>query len=800
MLTNILKTALRNLWKNRASSIINVIGLSIGISCCVIAFLFVKSSLSFEGFHEKADRIYRITYSRNYATGINYSAHTPYPLATAIRTDFADLEAVAQIHEESEALVSVGEERFEEDHVLFADSGFFEVFSYDMLIGEGSKALTLPNSVILTESAARRFFGEESPMGKRIRFANRFDLQVNGLMADPPENSHLRFSFLVSWPMLEAYNLIGNDLKEWGWVWSGATYVLLPETMLLENVVARFPAMEEKYLDAEDAASTTYALQALHDIHFDERFAHDSFFGTISRSKLWGIALIAALVLITACINFTNLATAQATRRSREVGIRKVLGSSRAQLIRQFLGEAFLTTLFSIAISLLLAELVLPMISQLLEYKLMLSLTDDPMLWGFLLLVLVGVSLLAGFYPAVVISGYEPVWALKNHLHSYQSGGLNLRKSLVVVQFVISQVLIFGTIVITAQLKYFEEKNLGFDQEAIILFALPSTSDVKPETLGNELRKSPAILEASFSSGPPTSSSKLSTTFISKETDNPETYRVELKLVDSHYAETFGLELLAGRWLGEVMMDSIQGYVVNEALIRKIGITDAHEALGKRISPSINDGTVAPIVGVVRDFHNESLHGEIQPCILLNSDFFRYSGAIKVRGGAYDSAIASLGSTWTATFPAYLFDYQFLDEQLAENYEEETRFQRAFQLFALIAILIGCLGLYGLVAYMALQRSKEIGIRKVMGATVKDIVLLLSREFSLLVLVAFAIAAPLAAWAMHLWLQEFAYRITMGPGVFVLTLLVAISIAWLTVGYKAWTSARKNPVEAIRTE
>jgi hypothetical protein len=558
--------------------------------------------------------------------------------------------------------------------------------------------------------------------------------------------------------------------------------------------------MEEKYLDAEEAANRAYGLQALSDIHFDERYAHDNYAPTVSRSRLWGIVLIAMLVLLTACINFINLSTAQATRRSREVGIRKVLGSSRGQLIQQFMGEAFVITGISLVISLFLAGWILPPVGKLLEFDLSLGLLQNLPLWTFLLALWLGVTALAGFYPALVLSGFQPVWALKNSLHSYRSGGLNLRRSLVVFQFVISQILIFSTLVITAQLRYFQSKDLGFDKAAIVTFALPDNDKARAQLLANELRQEPSILRWSFSSGPPTSDSKLNTTFVSSDVDYPDTYRVELKSIDDHYAETFGLDLLAGRWLDEMTFDSITGYVVNEALIHKIGIADPEEAIGKRISPGINEGTPAPILGVVRDFHNESLQGEIMPCILLNNAYFRYVGAIKIQGESYEAALARLEKAWEATYPGFVFKYQFLDEQLAENYEAETRFQRAFQLFSLIAILIGCLGLYGLVSYMALQRSKEIGIRKVMGAGVQDIVLLLSREFSLLVGIAFLIAAPLATWGMYQWLQNFAYRISIGPGTFLMTLLLAVGIAWLTVGYKAWVAARKNPADTIRVE
>lgn len=802
MLQNIIKSAFRNLLKNKTSSVINIAGLSIGITCCLIAFLYVKQSLNFEDFHQNKDRIYRVTYSTEYPTGKNFNAHTPYPLATAMRNDFPELESICQLHEEVTKLISVGEERFEEEYLIFADSGFFDVFSYEVLAGDGKQALVAPNSVALTASTAKKYFGDENPIGKRIRFSDMFDLQVNALIADPPGNTHLRFGMIISWPMMKEYNMIGNDYEDWGWTWAGATYVTLPVAMETAAITDRFPALLEKYSpgNGNEPGRTEYYLQALTDIHFDEKYDSDNYSPTVSRARLWGIGLIALLVLITACINFTNLATAQASKRSREVGIRKVMGSTRMQLVRQFLGESTLITLVSISISLILAELSLPFVNELLESELTLGLLSAGGVGGFLGIVLVGVSLMAGFYPAMVISSYQPVWALKNHLHSYKSGGLSLRRSLVVVQFVISQVLILGTIVITTQLQYFQSKDLGFDKEAIVMFSLPDSEKGTLEVLENELKKNPAVRNVSFSSGPPTSNSRLNTTFVSKETDNPEEYQVELKLADDEYLQTFGLELLAGEWLRETTFDSLYGYVVNEALLRKIGITNPVEALGKLISPSINNGMPRPILGVVKDFHNESLHDEIKACILLNNDYYRHQGAIKMEGDSYGEVLASLEKNWEAAFPAHLFDYTFLDEQLAENYEEETRFQQAFQLFSFIAILIGCLGLYGLVSYMAVQRSKEIGIRKVLGASVQDIILLLSREFSILVLVAFAIAAPLAGIAMHYWLQDFAYRITLGPGSFLLTFLVAISIAWLTVGYKAWRSARRNPVDAIRTE
>jgi hypothetical protein len=471
-------------------------------------------------------------------------------------------------------------------------------------------------------------------------------------------------------------------------------------------------------------------------------------------------------------------------------------------LFVQFLGETLVLTTVSVLLAVVLTEVSLPYLTQMVDSELLGNVWRDPWVALFLGILIMLVTLMAGIYPSVIMSGYAPVSALKRKLLTRNKSELPVRRALVVAQFAISQALIVGTLVLSAQMDYFQNKDLGFDKDLIVNSHIPDPENVNMETFRTRIENEvPGIQKVSFSTGPPTAESVWTTTYRNRSKDPNVEFRTELKFTDDHYLDTYGLQLLAGEWLDRKnFKDTIVGYVVNEALARELGFSNMNDAIGHQIEVSINEGTEAPVIGVVRDFHNTSLHEEIRPCVMLEFPEYHYHIGLKLAPQDIEKTLAAFESIWKEFFPDNIYTYSFLDEQLAENYAKEADRFALFRLFAIVALLIGCIGVYGLMAFMAAQRTKEIGIRKVLGATPTDIMSLLSKDFVMLAIVAFGIAAPIAGYFLNDWLSSFAYRINLSPLFFLATFGIAMVITMGTIGFRAWQAARQNPAETIRTE
>ncbi len=797
MLKNYLKIAVRNLLRHKAYSFINIAGLAIGMACSLMLFLLIKFELSFDAFHRKAERLYRINTVVTRPEGKAYQTGTPSPFSAALRHDFPELEKVTVVDYDYEGLVTILEAGNapvcykEKSGVAFIEPDFFDMFDFAWSAGD-PKTLAEPNNVALTEALAKKYFPDGAAIGKTLRLNNKLDLKVTGILKDFPANTDFPFKLLISFVTAKSLDRLSES---WQNLRSNLqTYVLLPEHGSPQRLESQLPAFAKKYW-YDETRPRAYTLQPLREIHFDARYGNFND-RTTSKATIGALALIGFFLVVTACINFVNLATAQAINRSKEVGVRKVLGANRVQLVSHFMGETLVITVLAVFVALVLNELFLPRVIKILGLIMPFNLSAEPAVIPFLIITTVVVSFLSGFYPALILSGFQPALALKSKSTTHQGRGLSLRRGLVVLQFVISQALIIGTLVITAQMDYFRSTELGFDKDAVVTVALPDHDRLKLETMRTQWLQSAAIQSVSFAYSSASSGDKWDTYFQYKAGDRDEQHVANLKFADANYFRTYGLQLLAGRAYSA--SDTISELVVNEALVKQLGLVHPEEALGQHLS--FWNKAEKPIVGVVRDFHLFSLHDKIAPCILAANQRVYREADIKINAPNLREGLRHIEKVWAAIYPENVFEYKFLDDTIAEFYAGEARMSQLFRLFSAIAILIGSLGLFGLVSFMAAQRTKEIGVRKVLGASVADIIGLFSKEFATLILIAFFIAAPIAYFAMNDWLENFAYRINLGLSVFLLTLIVTFVIAGITVGHRAVKAALANPVEALRYE
>jgi putative ABC transport system permease protein len=802
MFKNYLKTALRNLQRQRANALINISGLTLGIACSLLLFLMVRYQSSFDQYHSKKDRIYRLVHQSDGNRGnTDYQAGVQAVLPEAVRTDFPEAEQVVFTSYRSDALVTVpqrqGEaKKYQEERgVVYTESNFFDVFDRGVLMGTVAHSLDKPNEAIISKGLAKKYFGREDVLGEVVRFED-LDYKINAVVENAPPNSDLPFDLFLSYVSIKKR----SEAEGWNSIWSDEQcYVLMKAGEDVNKASARFPDFIKKYQGDNDR-HLAYAFQPLAEMHHDDRYSNYSY-NTVAKGMIITLGAIAAILIITACINFINLSTAEAIKRSKEVGIRKTLGSSRGQLIYQFLGETTFVTLTSVVLALALTQLALGFINPYLEVSLALDLRHDLSLWGYLIAVTVSVSLLSGLYPAFVISGFRPALALKNQTTARGTSGYMLRRGLVVLQFCISQFFIIGTIVIISQMNYFRSKDLGFNREAILIAPLPYMEDVKlrqqtiqkNRTLRDAMTRTAGVETASLANTPPSSSSTSNTNFTIAGVEGE--FRAQVKQVDGNYMGLFQLPLVAGKNLEDY--DTARGYVVNEKLARLAGFNDPKEIVGREMTLW---GGKWPVVGVVKDFHTVSLHRPIEATVLFNRAQGYESLALKVDLSQAKDVIKALQAQWEAAYPQYLFEYQFLDDNIAEFYESEQRTSVLMTFFTCMAVFIGCLGLFGLATFMTNQRTKEIGVRKVLGATVESIVFMFSKEFLKLVGLGFLLAAPLAWWMMDQFLSEFEYKIDLGPALFLAGFGVAIFIAISTVAYKSITAATRNPVQSLRYE
>jgi putative ABC transport system permease protein len=805
MIKSYFTIAFRNLRHSKTYAAINITGLAVGIAAFLLLFMVIRFEKSFDNFHKNKDDIYRVVSVSRGNGGVGFSAGVPFPTSQALRIDYPQLANVAAIFHNTNqqvfALGSSGEtvKKFKEENgVFYAEPQLFNMLDFEVISGDIKKSLAEPNNAFLTRSTAVKYFDNwENAIGKTIRIGSNTAIKITGILEDAPANSDFPFKIVSSYSTLLNTGMRRN-MTDWVTTISKAyTFVQFTKQYTPQQFDASLNAFVKKYKPAE-YVKDGMSISPVSDMHFDARFGN--FNGHVfSRELITVLELVGIFLLVIACVNFINLATAQAVNRSKEVGVRKVLGSRRGQLIAQFIGETGLITFFAMIISCLIVWLVLPMLNTLLHLRLSFNPFTDPAMLLFLLAVVVIVTLLSGFYPALVLSGYNPIQVLKNKIVAQKSNTISLRRALVVLQFVIAQVLVIGTIVVVKQMNYFSNALLGFNKEAIINISVPgdSLSRSKREVFKTELKQQPGVEAVSFSFAGPSDNHGWSSDFRFNNDPKPTDIIASLKWADTGYFRMYDLRFAAGR--AYFPGDTVKEFVVNEKLLEQLGIHNPAEAINKQID--LWDGKVKGlIVGVIKDFHTTSLRDPIAPVLMSTWNNVYQIVNLKVRPDHLSETMASLEKVWNRVYPGFVFDYQFLDEKIAGFYRQERQLAVLYQIFAGIAIFISCLGLYGLVSFMAVQRNKEMGIRKVLGASVGNIVFLLSKEFTLLIIIAFAVASPIAYYFMHKWLQDYAFKIDIGIGIFLITILASIIIAWLTVGYRAFKAALVNPAKSLRTE
>lgn len=804
MIKNYFVIAFRSILRNKSYASINIAGLALGITTCLIIFLIIRREMSFDTEFAKANSIFRMVHHATDASGVSKSSVTPYPMGQALKNDFPEILST-QFHFQFESMMTIEEEKTKVQNIVFADTSFFDVFDFEVLSGNPKKDLAQPGKIFLTEEFAKKLFKKDA---KHLKLDNLLDFEIAGIIKLPSTPTHIAINMVASRATLTpavAEKFLGFKIDQWGLNSAGFTYLVLPPSITKQAMEEKLPAFVKKYYSAEQAARESYFLQPLSTIHFDTTYGENPDSTAISFSILVVLGFIGLFILMIACVNFINLSTALSIHRSREVGVRKTLGAQRSQLAFQYIGEAFLLTIIAGILSIVAAEWIAPFIGAFLEKKIVLDLFHNPSLILFLIGIILFTALFSGSYPALVLSKFNPVKALKSTMTQQTQGAVPVRKLLVVLQFFIAQVLIICTLVVSSQLSFFKNKSLGFTKEAIINVNLPSNEENKLQAMRNQLMADGDIKEVSFSLGAPMSEFNFGTGMYRTEKGTAERYGVNIKPVDSHYKDVYGLELIEGRFFTEA--DDIAGnlkennkwvYILNERAVKELGYASPKEAIGQSVTIGFND-TPGPIIGVVKDFHVSSLREEIKPALLLPLNFAHTAG-IKITTTNASGTIKKIEKAFTAQYPEYLFEYTFLDEFIGKQYREEERMFTMFEIFAGIAIFIGCLGLYGLASFMAQQKTKEIAIRKSLGASMGHIVAIFSKEFISLILIAFVIAVPVAWYSMNSWLQDFAFRVEIGWSVFAIGITSTLFITILTVGYRSILAASANPVDSLKNE
>jgi ABC-type antimicrobial peptide transport system permease subunit len=819
MFKNYFKTAFRSLIRNKNYTIINIAGLAVGIAVCTMIFIIIQYQSGFDNFHPEKDRVYRVlTESRRAdAATTTVAKNVPFPMPAALKAAFPQLEEVAPVYashnDELQVLDGNGNpvKNFKEQSgVFYTEPSFFKMFDFPLLSGS-YESLKDPNNVLLTKETAETYFGDwKSAMGKTIKIAGYYSmgaglfqfpatpLKVTGVLATIPSNTDFQLKMVV------AYGTDFTGDKEYGFQqpkWDQSApdfgcYVMLPKNSSAVNFNQQLSTYAKKLQSAEK--KDNYVLQPLSDVHFDAEAGNYSN-KTISHELINVLWLIAAFILLIACVNFINLSTAQAVNRAKEVGVRKVLGSNKSQLRIQFIVETFLIVTIAVLLAIGITFFAMPYVNQLLELTLSYNVLVNPAVILFLLSVTVVVTLLAGFYPSLVLSRFNPVNALKSKLKVNAAKGISLRRGLVIFQFIIAQALIIGTLIIMHQMNYFMNRPLGFDKEAIVNvpYRPDNTGSKMTDYLKQQLLSNGALAVSFCSNTPVEDENNMFTAFKFDHALKDEDFQAIVKFADNEYVPTYKLQLVAGRNLQP--SGPTTEFLVNESFVKSLGLKKPEDILNKEID--IMGGLIkCPVVGVLKDFNDRSLRQDLAPLLIATNVTMYRQASIKLGTENLSSAMLAIKKIWEQTFPNHVFEYRFLDEKIAGFYKQESQLSQLYKIFAAIAIFLSCLGLYGLASFMAVQRIKEVGIRKVLGASTGNIVYLFSKEFIVLIGIAFVIAAPLAWYYMYQWLQHYAYRIEMSWMIFIAGGSAALIIALATISFQAIKAALANPVNSLRAE
>ncbi len=795
MLKNYFTLIFKNLKKQKAFSFINILGLTVGITCCLLIYVFIKHELSYDNFHSNGKEIYRVVREADIDADktIDQVAYLSGPYALALKNDYPTLIKKAVRVMPDNDLFTYKDQSFNEKKVYIADSDFFELFSFPLIKGNAATVLKEPGSVVLTATAAKKYFGNEDPIGKVIEMNKELQLKVTGIAKDVPGNSHLDFELVVPISNFryndDPANFINNNLL---------IYLQLQPGVKSSDLTKLFPAFMDKYMGRHYAASgfsMDLNLQPLDDIYFKSLTFDHVKHG--NQKVVFVFMSIAILILLIACINFMNLATARATERSKEVGLRKVLGAIRKELIQQFILESLVYASISTFLGLALLQILLPAYSNLLGYALP-SLWADPFFYLFILFVIIVIGMLAGIYPALLLSSFSPIESLKGKLR-LDKGGVFFRKALVVFQFSISVLLIISITVMSSQMNYVRNKELGFDKEQSVLVRIDNNALRNGlNRFRDEVKNLPAVASISTMSGEPGGFHDVHS--FETEAKPAEKVMLSTEFSDFGLVKTLGLKLLTGRdFSSQFPTDSLEAVLINRAAATALGY-NPEQAVGKWIKNVYRDSLRRNIIGVIEDFHFGSLKEKIEPMVFSADDDYRVA-VIKIRQGSnLPATINKLKESYVGIATGYPFEYNFLDEAFDEAYKDDARQGTILRVFSSVAIIIACLGLFGLASFTAVKRTKEIGVRKVLGSSVQNIVVLLSKDLLKPVLLGTIIAVPIGYYAMTKWLEGFAYRISIQWWMFVVAALAAVLIAIITVSFQAIKAAIVTPVKSLRSE
>ncbi len=799
MLKNYFNTILRNIKRRKLFTFINIVGLSLGITCAIIIYLIITFETSFDKHHDDYDKIYRIVGIDDSYGETKYRAGVPYPLVEAFKVDFPEIEDVvitdANFWQPVIAVTSENGEkkRFKEKKgVIFVGDKYFDIFKYEWIYGDKEKAFDKVNSVVISEKYAMKYFGRTDVIGEMITYNNAADLIVTAVVKDVPKTTELPFNVLISFDNFSFKR--SND--KWTSISSPVQcYIKLPGNISVKSIEERLKDFVVKHYPEGYSEHTTIQLQKLSEVHYDDRFYNYSG-KTVSKNELAVLGVIGILIVLMSCVNFINLNTAMAFKHSVEVGVRKVLGGTKAQLVLRFLGESALLTFSAVVIAFLLTESFLPNIDFITHFQLSFGDFDLLTLALFSISLFLIITLLSGLYPAFYLSRFNPIRAIKNDLNESYKNGWSLKRLLIVFQFSISQALLIAAIVVIYQIDYVRTANLGFEKEGIIEVTLPQNDENKLSTLKNKLNSHPFIDMVTFSSTGVSSGNLWWGTAQLFGEGEPLEFEGQVKYIDKKFESTYGLEFIIGNNITE--NDSLNNFIVNEEFVKAINLGNNYaDAIGLEVKIWRYKG---PIVGVVKNFNYTSLHEEIQPLMMTYAKKHMWTTAIKLKASDLSNAVAQIKSDWESVYPEFVFEFEFLDKSLQKFYEEEERLSTTFNVFCFVAVLIGCMGLFGLSSFMAERRSKEIGIRKVLGATLSSIVSLVSSDFLKLIIISNVLGSIAAYLLMDKWLQNFAFKVNIEWWIFTSAFLLSILITLVTTSYQSLKAALSNPVEALKYE
>ncbi|MBA2330277.1 MAG: ABC transporter permease [Flavisolibacter sp.] len=806
MLKNYFKTAIRNLMRYKGFSFINILSLAIGVTGCLVIGLFIWDEWQYDKSIPGSENIYRIYGQRTDQNATTYQAPVPPMYTTFLQQQYPEVDTAVRIMMTGDKfLMEAGETTAYEEKGRFVDASFFQVFPFKFLRGDPNTALTAPATVVLTEELAQKYFGNADPLDKTIKI-DTDTFTVKGVLAPLPSHLHIDVRYLMSLPSL---NLPQERMEKWTWT-QFYTYVKLKPGVHVQQLQEKFQSYIKKEIEPQSTNSDVSTLpffQPLKDVYLhSSEFIYD-YAKRGNATYVKGLTIIALFVLLIACFNFINLATARSFRRAKEIGVRKVVGADRKQLVVQFIGETVLLSVFAVIIAIIATFLIVPYLNSFTEKNISFNLFSNPMLLLLVVAAAVLIGIFAGIYPAIVLSGFKPIKVLK----STKAAGKNintgwLRQGLVVVQFALSALLIISSIIVYRQTKLLNNKDLGFNKEQLVFFQTRGDVTTNLETFKSELLQSSSIVSVTSGYGLPGDQFAGESVILpgsGEDKDQP----TNMFIGDHDYVKTLGLNLVAGRdFTKEMSTDIEEAFIINETAVKEFGFGTPENALGqpihwdKWIPDSLNPVKKGRVIGVVQDFHYKSLHEKVTSSVIQIYPPVLFKVAVKLKTADVQKTIAFINETWNKFSPQYPLDYKFMDETYEQMYKSENKLSSILWIFTFMAIVVGCMGLFALAAFTAEQRTKEIGIRKILGASVLNIVGLLSKNFLTLVFIASLIAFPVAWWAMNNWLEDFPYRVSISWWVFGITAVVAVIIALLTISFQAIKVATANPVKSLRTE